>query len=65
MIYEYEKVDSPNLDNMEAVILSSTFMDTYIYLRWDEVESGKELEVHLSRELTTNEKIELDNIVNN
>jgi len=65
MIYEYEKVDSPNLDNIETDILDSTFDDTYIYLRWDEVETGKELEVHLSRELTTGEKIELDNIVNN
>lgn len=65
MIYEYDKGTSPNLDIMEEEILDSSFSNTYVYLRWDEAELGKELEVHLSRELTTEEKIELDNIVNN
>ena len=61
MIYNYIAVNSPNLDNLEFTILSSTIAETYIYFNWDSVDQI--LKVHLNRELTIDEKLILDNII--
>jgi hypothetical protein len=61
MIYTYIKLSIPDLDNMEWAILASSIAETYQYFRWDE--SDTLLKVHLSRELTEEEKLVLDNVV--
>lgn len=61
MIYNYIKINAPDLDNYELAILNSVLNSTYIYLRWDE--KNFNLIVNLNRELTPEEKIILDNLV--
>lgn len=62
MEYTYTKTVAPNLDHLEADILASSIANTYIYLKWDDGEID-ELDVVLTRELNTEEKTLLDNLV--
>jgi len=62
MMYFYTKVHAPDLDILEATILaSSLIVGIYIYLRWDAEDTL--LKVELNRELDSEEKIVLDNLV--
>lgn len=63
MIYYYEKLTSPDLTNLELNFLVSIIAETYQYFRWDE--EDKKLKIFLNRELNSEEKLILDNLVEN
>jgi hypothetical protein len=63
MIYLYEKLLPPNLDILEENFLISSIAETYNHFRWDE--EDKKLKIYLNRELTVEEKLELNTLISN
>jgi hypothetical protein len=61
MIYFYTKQNCPDLDILESEFLLSSILETYQYFRWDEEDIT--LKVFLNRELNQEEKLILDNLV--
>ena len=61
MIYSYIKQNSPDLNNIEESILSTTISKYYSYLRWDKEDS--QLKVYLTQELSKEDKKILDKII--
>jgi len=61
--YEYENIKSPDLDAIQNVIIKSSMADKSIqYCRWDE--ETKKLQTIFKNELSADDKIILDEIVN-
>lgn len=62
--YYYSKLEG-YLDALDKGIRASSFSSAYSCLCWNKEDVGQELEVCLTRELTVEEKIVLDNLVVN
>lgn len=63
MIYLYIKLKCPDLDILETNILTSLLAEYYGYLRWDA--EDKILKVKLNTKLNLEQKIILDNLIEN
>jgi hypothetical protein len=61
VFYLYDYTKSPDLDNLETLILESTLLTIYNYLRWDE-ECNK-LKIDLIRQINEEEQLLLDSLV--
>jgi hypothetical protein len=78
MIYKYNNISNPNLEQIEINIRASSLVSTFLFLVWNkgcnavnkmpcnskcEQPCNNVLRVNLNRELTPEEKIILDNLV--
>jgi hypothetical protein len=63
MIYFFYNKNNPLLNILEINIQASIIADTYLSFRWDS--DDKILKVKLNRELILEEKLILDNLVEN
>lgn len=62
MEYTYINKINPDLDALKTSILTSSIASIYSYLRWDQIPDNT-LTVILNRELNSEEKTLLDNLI--